>query len=64
MLWKELANRGIERHDPSTWTLPVVRLDSPEEGPFVSAGTAPNAADEIDVCPVEEAILRGLREPS
>jgi hypothetical protein len=48
MLWKELANRGIERHDPSTWTLPVVRLDSPEEEPFVSAGTAPALWEAYD----------------
>jgi hypothetical protein len=41
VLWKELEARSIRRADRSTWTLPVVRLHSPESGPFVAAGTAP-----------------------
>jgi hypothetical protein len=40
ILWKELATRGVNRADRSTWTGPVIRLNSPGDGPFVAAGTA------------------------
>jgi len=36
----DLATRGVNRTDRSTWTEPVIRLDCPEGGPFVAAGTA------------------------
>ena len=40
VLWMDLATRGIGRTDRSTWTAPVIRLNCPEGGPFVAAGTA------------------------
>jgi hypothetical protein len=40
VLWKELATRGVDRSDRSRWTQSVIRLNSPEGGPFVAAGTA------------------------
>src|SRR5438105_4088331 len=36
----DLATRGIGRTDRSRWTAPVIRLNCPEDGPFVAAGTA------------------------
>src|SRR5947208_1908359 len=36
----DLATRGVVRTDRSTWTAPVIRLNCPEGGPFVAAGTA------------------------
>ena len=39
-IWLALAERGIRREDPSTWTEPVVRVSCPEGGPFIEAGTA------------------------
>ncbi|MCI0689442.1 MAG: hypothetical protein L0Y54_19725 [Sporichthyaceae bacterium] len=41
VIWAELARQGIDRHDPATWSDPVVRINCPEGGPFVEAGTAP-----------------------
>jgi hypothetical protein len=38
VVWKILSSRGIERDDRSTWTQPVVRLNTPEGGPFIAAG--------------------------
>src|SRR5206468_11624985 len=40
VVWKDLLSLGIERDDRSTWTQPVVRINTREEGPFVAAGTA------------------------
>lgn len=39
-IWSALAERGIRREDPSTWTEPVVRVICPEGGPFIEAGTS------------------------
>jgi Phytanoyl-CoA dioxygenase (PhyH) len=39
VVWRDLSSRGIERGDRSTWTEPVVRINTPEGGPFVVAGT-------------------------
>jgi hypothetical protein len=47
-LWMDLATRGVNRADRSTWTQPVIRLDSPESGPFVAAGTAQALWDAYD----------------
>jgi Phytanoyl-CoA dioxygenase (PhyH) len=38
----------VLRHDPSTWTVPVVRIDCPEGGPFTAAGTSPLAWEACD----------------
>jgi Phytanoyl-CoA dioxygenase (PhyH) len=40
VIWSELESQGVRRDDASTWTEPVVRIDCPEGGPFVAAGTA------------------------
>lgn len=44
VIWEELEGRGVGRDDAGSWTAPVVRIDSPEEGdrgrPFAAAGTA------------------------
>jgi Phytanoyl-CoA dioxygenase (PhyH) len=40
VVWASLATRGIERDHRSTWTQPVVRLNTPEGGPFIAAGTS------------------------
>jgi hypothetical protein len=39
-IWLALAERGIRRQDPLSWTAPVVRITCPEGGPFVQAGTS------------------------
>jgi hypothetical protein len=39
VIWTELAQRGVARDDPATWTDPVMRIDCPEGGPFAEAGT-------------------------
>lgn len=39
-IWSALAERGVRREDPSTWTEPVVRVPCPEGGPFIEAGTS------------------------
>lgn len=39
-VWQHLAQQGILRNDPATWTAPVIRIDCPEGGPFAEAGTA------------------------
>jgi len=48
VLWTDLATRGIRRGNRSTWTRPVVRLNCPEGGPFVAAGTARVLWDAYD----------------
>jgi hypothetical protein len=44
VIWQELEGQGIRRDDAGSWTAPVVRINSPEDGdegrPFVEAGTA------------------------
>jgi hypothetical protein len=40
VVWERLAEQGVTR-DRATWTRPDVRIDCPEGGPFVTAGTAP-----------------------
>jgi hypothetical protein len=39
VIWAELAGEGIHPDDPTTWTSPVARLNCPEGGPFIDAGT-------------------------
>jgi Phytanoyl-CoA dioxygenase (PhyH) len=39
VIWAELAQRGVIRDDPASWTAPVVRIACPEGGPFAEAGT-------------------------
>jgi Phytanoyl-CoA dioxygenase (PhyH) len=45
VIWQRLAELGVRRNEPATWTEPVVRIDCPEgdyDGePFADAGTAP-----------------------
>jgi len=48
MVWTDLSSRGIKRDDRSTWTRPVVRINTREEGPFVAAGTARVLWDAYD----------------
>ncbi|MBB5867088.1 hypothetical protein F4553_000467 [Allocatelliglobosispora scoriae] len=48
VIWSELAAHGIGR-DPATWTRPALRIDCPEGGPFVTAGTAPALSDAYDI---------------
>ncbi|MEQ4210244.1 phytanoyl-CoA dioxygenase family protein [Actinopolymorpha sp. B9G3] len=44
VIWQRLAERGVRRNEPATWTEPLVRIDCPEDdgggGPFAEAGTA------------------------
>jgi hypothetical protein len=40
MVWERLAEQGFRRDDRATWVSPVARVETPEEGPFVAAGTA------------------------
>ena len=47
-VWKDLLSRGIKRDDRSTWTQPVVRINTREEGPFVAAGTTRTLWDAYD----------------
>ena len=47
-VWRDLSSRGIERCNRSTWTQPVVRLSTPDAGPFVAAGTAPELWEAYD----------------
>jgi hypothetical protein len=48
VVWRDLSSRGIDREDRSTWTQPVVRLSTPDEGPFVTAGTVPALWEAYD----------------
>ena len=48
VVWRDLSSRGIERCNRSTWTQPVVRLSTPDAGPFVAAGTAPELWEAYD----------------
>jgi hypothetical protein len=48
VLWMDLATRGVNRTDRSTWAQPVIRLNSPEGGPFIAAGTARALWDAYD----------------
>lgn len=48
VIWTALVDRGVRRDEPSTWTRPVVRLNCPEGGPFVAAGTAPALWETYD----------------
>jgi len=48
VVWMDLLSRGITRDDRSTWTQPVVRINTREEGPFVAAGTARVLWDAYD----------------
>jgi len=48
VVWNDLLSRGIKRYDRSTWTLPVVRVNTRAEGPFVAAGTARALWDAYD----------------
>jgi hypothetical protein len=47
-LWDLLADRGVLRDDPATWTAPSVRLNCPDTEPFVAAGNAPVLAEAYD----------------
>ena len=44
VIWKELEAQGIARDNAGSWSSPVVRIDSPDEGdrgrPLAEAGTA------------------------
>ncbi|GAA4983995.1 phytanoyl-CoA dioxygenase family protein [Actinopolymorpha pittospori] len=44
VIWDRLAEQGVSRTDPSSWSAPVVRINCPEGGtegrPFAAAGTA------------------------
>ena len=49
VMWAELGKRGVTS-DPASWTEPVVRISTPEGGPFVAAGTQPviwEACDQL-----------------
>src|SRR5262245_22724569 len=48
VVWMDLLSRGITRDDRSTWTQPVVRINTREEGRFVAAGTARVLWDAYD----------------
>ena len=48
VVWSELAARGIDRADATTWTEPVARVGCPEGGPFVHAGTAARLREACD----------------
>lgn len=45
VIWQRLAERGVRRNEPATWTEPLIRIDCPEDdhdgGPFAEAGTTP-----------------------
>jgi hypothetical protein len=40
VVWDVLAGHGVTRK-PQTWTKPDIRINCPEGGPFVTAGTSP-----------------------
>ncbi len=40
-IWSALGDRGALRHDPSTWTDPVVRISCPQSEAFAAVGTQP-----------------------
>jgi len=44
----ELAGRGVDLHDSSTWSEPVVRINCPETPTFAVAGTQPILWDTYD----------------
>lgn len=48
VVWSELSRRGVDRDDRSTWTAPVVRINCPQGGPFVQAGTRPVVTEACD----------------
>ena len=48
VIWSELEAGGVLRDDPATWTVPIVRINCPEGGPFVAAGTAPRLWEAYD----------------
>jgi len=48
MVWTDLRQRGFVRDDRSTWNVPVVRIPTPEGGPFASAATAPSVHEACD----------------
>jgi hypothetical protein len=43
-----LRVRGIDPHDPATWTKPVVRFSCPEGPAFAAAGTSPAICEVYD----------------
>jgi hypothetical protein len=47
-IWSALAERGVLRDDPSTWTEPVVRISCPETEAFAVAGTQPVLWEAFD----------------
>ena len=44
----ELAGRGVDLHDASNWSQPVVRINCPETPAFAAAGTQPILWDTYD----------------
>ncbi len=48
IIWTELAQRGVDRNDVSTWGAPVVRITCPEGGPFAEAGTTQVVTEACD----------------
>jgi Phytanoyl-CoA dioxygenase (PhyH) len=44
----ELRARGVDPHDSTTWTNPVVRFPCPDGPAFVAAGTSPALCDVYD----------------
>jgi hypothetical protein len=47
-IWERLAERGIHRSDPATWTEPVVHIKENYSGPVFEACMTPRFADAIE----------------
>jgi hypothetical protein len=48
-IWAELSGRhGVTRHDPATWTEPVVRIVTPDSQPFGTAGRTTLVGEACD----------------
>ncbi|WBP90079.1 phytanoyl-CoA dioxygenase family protein [Kitasatospora cathayae] len=47
-LWAALAERGVLREDPGTWTAPLVQLPCPDTEPFAVAAASPKLATAHD----------------
>jgi hypothetical protein len=48
VVWEVLAEQGVRREDPDTWTRPSVRIDTPDGEPFRRAAGSPKLAAAYD----------------
>lgn len=47
-LWEQVEKRGVRRHDISTWTMPMIRINETYDTPEFRACDTPRLADAIE----------------